>query len=71
MKLKYVKAPRVGDKVVVASNDDTQVYLVAEVDGHTAKLNYFNGHRVVSGGQFPSDCLYQPTKAQLDNSPQP
>lgn len=68
MKMKALKSPKVGDKAVVASNDDTQVYIVAELNGLVAKLDYFDGRRMVTGGPFPADCLYQPTKAQLDSN---
>jgi len=66
--MKALKNPKVGDKAVVSSAADTQVYIVAEIKGRVTILDYNDGKRMVTGGPFPADCLYQPTKAQLTNA---
>lgn len=61
-----MKNCKVGDKVVVNELLDTQIYVVASIEGHTCKLEYLQGDgRMINGGYMDVSVLRKPTAKQL------
>jgi hypothetical protein len=72
-KLKALKNPAVGTQCVVSEVADTPIYTIKAINDYIAggqrhvmaTLEYPESGRMVSGGDHPLSCCYQPSNEQV------